>query len=69
MKHFIDGDQVVITKDDFENLQESPAVFMPKDSDAGRRVLQGGPGQLRIGQLRRVVVLLNDGGGVLDGDI
>ena len=29
MKYFIDGDQLVITKDNFVDLQESPAVFYP----------------------------------------
>ncbi|MFH1486717.1 MAG: hypothetical protein ABIH46_11655 [Chloroflexota bacterium] len=29
MKFFIDGDQLVITKDDFVDLQESQALFVP----------------------------------------
>ena len=32
MKWFLDGDQVVVTHDDFIDLQESPAVFIPTDS-------------------------------------
>ena len=32
MKWYIDGDQLAITTDYFVNLQESPAVFIPLDS-------------------------------------
>ena len=42
MKWFIDGDQVVVTHDDFVDLQESPAVFVPADSEAGRTIMNSG---------------------------
>lgn len=42
MKYFIDGDQLVITKDDFINLQESPAAFYPLDGKIARTVLEAG---------------------------
>ena len=35
MKWFEDGDQIVVIRDDFVNLQESPAVFFPANSDIG----------------------------------
>jgi hypothetical protein len=38
---FIDGDQVVIVEDDFINLQESPAVFVPVDSTPGNLLVNG----------------------------
>jgi len=51
MKWFIDGDQICITKDDFVNLQESPAVFVPRDSENGRAIELGGIRELPIGDL------------------
>jgi hypothetical protein len=42
MKAFADGDQVCITLNDFVNLQESPAVFVPLDSPIGRAFLAPG---------------------------
>ncbi len=42
MKHFVDGNQLVITKDDFVDLQESPAVFYPLGSETARTVLEAG---------------------------
>lgn len=40
MKYFIDGDRLVITKDDFVSLQESPAVFCPLDGRTAKAVLE-----------------------------
>ena len=54
MKTFIDGDQVVVTKDDFVNLMESPAVFIPRDSDDGRTIEKGGVLDLPLGVLRSI---------------
>ena len=54
MKWFIDGDQVVVTKDDFVNLQESPAVFVPRDSRIGRTVENEGIINLPLGDLRTI---------------
>ena len=42
MKYFEDGDQLVITYDDFVNLQESPAVFFPLESEIAKTVLEAG---------------------------
>ena len=42
MKYFQDGDQLVITKDDFINLQESPAAFFRLDSEIAKTVLREG---------------------------
>lgn len=33
MKWFKDGDQLVLVRNDFENLQESDALFFPYDSE------------------------------------
>jgi len=54
MKWFEDGDQVCVTRDDFINLQESPAVFVPKDSDVGRVILKDGILGLSMGCLHRL---------------
>ena len=51
MKWSVDGDQICITMDDFVNLQESPAVFIPRDSENGRAIELGGIGKLPIGDL------------------
>lgn len=42
MKYFVDGDQLVITKDDFVNLQESPALFYPLESEIAKIILEVG---------------------------
>jgi len=39
MKYFIDGDQMVFTREDFVNLQESPAVFYPLESEVAQAIL------------------------------
>ena len=51
MKHFVDGDQLVITKDDFIDLQESPAVFFPLESEIAKTVLEAGLIALPLGDL------------------
>jgi len=58
MKYFVDGDQLVITKGDFVDLQESPAVFYPLESETARTVLEAGIIALPIGDLRRIRNLL-----------
>lgn len=35
MRAFKDGDHICITTDHFVDLQESPAVFVPEDDEAG----------------------------------
>ena len=59
MKTFIDGDQVVVTKDDFVDLQESPAVFIPRDSENGRTIEEGGILALPLGVLKDIKYRLN----------
>ena len=41
MKYFEDGNQLVITKDDFVSLQESPAVFYPLESKIAKTIKMG----------------------------
>lgn len=60
MKWSIDGDQVCITKDDFVNLQESPAVFYPVDSDIGRTVIRDGIKGLAIYDLQFIKRFLDE---------
>ena len=67
MKWTIDGDQVVVTRDNFENLQESPAVFIPAGSEAGERIQQHGILGLSINDLVAINSLLNSGGGDFGG--
>ena len=65
MKWSVDGDQICVTKDSFVNLQESPAVFIPRDSEAGRAIENGGILNMPLGDLCAVrnLLLLQDGGG------
>ena len=51
MKYFIDGDQVVITHNDFVDLQESPAVFVPANGEIGTTVRENGLMWLPFGDL------------------
>lgn len=67
MKYFIDGDQLVITRDDFVDLQESPAVFYPLDSDMAQAVLEAEavtalpPGELMHARDILAIVLVTEG--------
>ena len=61
MKYFIDGDQMVITKDDFVNLQESPAVFYSLEGAIAKAILDAGTViALPVGDLMRIQDLLKD---------
>lgn len=51
MKHFKDGDQLVITHDDFVDPQESPAYFIPLDSHVARTILRDGFRGLSVSDL------------------
>jgi len=42
MKHFVDGDQLVVVRDDFVDLQESPAIFMPCGNKMAQAIQQSG---------------------------
>lgn len=56
MKWFADGDKVCVTYDSFVNLQESPAIFVPADSEIGAAIIEIGIGALTRddrGELRR----------------
>lgn len=46
MKCFVDGDQVCVVHDDFVNLQESPAVFVPLDTELGQQLATGDLGKV-----------------------
>lgn len=59
MKYFVDGNQLVITKDDFVDLQESPAVFYPLESKIAKTILKAGRIiALPIGDLMHISDLL-----------
>lgn len=63
MKYFVDGDQLVITKDDFVDFQESPALFYPLESEIAKTVLEAGSLiALPIGDLMQIRDLLAMGG-------
>jgi len=63
MKYFVDGDQLVITKDNFVDLQESPAVFYPLESEIAKTVLGASAIMaLPIDDLMRIRDLLEMGG-------
>ena len=52
MKYTVDGDFIRITRDDFVNLQESPAVFYRLDSSIAKAIIRGGSvAALPIGDL------------------
>jgi len=40
MKYIIDGDHICITRDDFIDLQQSPAIFYPLDSDIAKSIIK-----------------------------
>lgn len=42
MKHFIDGNQLVVVKDNFVNLHESPATFLALDDPRTISILKFG---------------------------
>jgi len=63
MKYLVDGNQLVITLDDFINLQESPAVFIDAGSEIGQTIQHGGIGAMPFSALRKVFALLQNGGG------
>jgi len=61
MKWFVDGNQVVVTKDGFIDLQTSRAIFIPADSEQGQIIQKQGLHWLPFSDL----VALRD---VLEGD-
>lgn len=66
MRYFEDGDQIVVVKDDFENLQENPAVFIDGDSPLAETIRQDCIIAIKVYQLREIARLLNHGGGKLE---
>jgi len=61
MKHTIDGNQVCVTRDDFVDLQHSPAVFVPLKSGTGRTIVEHGFGWLSVGELEALLLDLARG--------
>lgn len=59
----VDGDQVVVTKDDFVNLQESPTVFVRGDSEQGKIIQASGVRGLPFSDLLFIKHILDRGGG------
>ena len=59
MKHFVDGDRLCITRDDFVNLHESAAVFYPLSHRIAKTVLSGGIRALCIGDLLDIKMQLD----------
>lgn len=39
MQYRVDGDQLMLCANNFTNLQESPAVFVPLDGELARAIL------------------------------
>jgi len=58
MKHFVDGNMLCIVKDDFENLQESNAVFLPLKSESAQTIINRGFKALPIGDLMGIYMEL-----------
>lgn len=59
MKFFIDGNHLAITKDNFIDLQTSPAIFYPLESEIAKTVLKAGTIiALPVGDLIRICNLL-----------
>lgn len=54
MKYSVDGNQLCVTRDDFEDLQTSPAVFLPLDSVAAQTIINKGFTALPVGRLRGI---------------
>ena len=54
MKATIDGDQLMLTTDHFISLQESPAVFVPLDSDVAQRFQKEGRCGLMLKEVRNI---------------
>ena len=54
MQWFLDGDQVVVTYDDFVDLQTSPAVFVPVEHVLGKRITYSGLESLMDHDRRRL---------------
>ena len=58
MKWFRDGDQICVTRDDFINLQESPAVFIPESGEMGHTIVRDGLLGLPLGDLAYLNTML-----------
>ncbi|MFA4974556.1 MAG: hypothetical protein WC683_18265 [bacterium] len=63
MKHHIDGDALCITKDDFVDLQVSPAVFVDVSSELAQKILSGGFRGLTVSELSGLHSQLSADGG------
>jgi len=58
MRHFVDGNQLCVTKDDFVNLMESPAVFIPLDDARAQTIQKDGLLALPVGDLMNLMASL-----------
>ena len=68
MKCFQDGNCMVVVNDDFVDLQESAAVFVPVDSPAGQILAATGSViELPLRDLAEIRRRLNAGGGDYHG--
>ena len=54
MEYFKDGNQLCVTKDDFIDLQESPAVFFNLESNIAKTIISEGFTMLPLGDLRDI---------------
>lgn len=59
MQCFEDGDQLCIVRDDFVNLQESPAAFYSLDGELAQTVMQQGFLALSVEDLRDLYLILH----------
>lgn len=60
MKHYIDGDQVVVVYDDFVDAQESPTVYIPRASFIGNAIETDGVNNLRPNEVEKIRRLLSE---------
>jgi len=58
MKVFADGDVWCFVRDDFVDLQESPAVFVPMDTEMGKRVSEKSFDGLTDGEAELILSVL-----------
>lgn len=64
MKYSVDGNRLCVTRDDFVNLQESPAVFIPLDDPVAKTILKNESiRSISLYDLVRIKALLETGGG------
>lgn len=60
MKYYVDGDALCITRDDFVDLQSSPAVFIEAESKMAQTIIAKGLRGLTFGELASIEGQLKD---------